>query len=157
MAAIHFVAILMLVILPVIYIKTIQSSYADGVRGKKKIKSGTGVIGLILLAAFIIRLIAAGVTKGHDTDMNCFIGWGNLVYENGFSKFYTLDAFTDYPPGYMYVLYLMGALRHLFKLGGYETVSIIMTKLPAVICDLVTGWLIYKAASKKWREPGAAA
>ncbi|MBQ8300696.1 MAG: hypothetical protein IJX57_01845, partial [Clostridia bacterium] len=60
--------------------------------------------------AFLLRMIIGGMYKGHDTDMSCFIGWSNAVFEHGLSKFYTLEMFHDYPPGYMYVLYVIGAL-----------------------------------------------
>ena len=54
----------------------------------------------IMLAAFIARIIGAVAYFGNETDMNCFIAWGDMVFNGGFKNFYLSDSFTDYPPGY---------------------------------------------------------
>ena len=48
---------------------------------------------------------------------------------------------------YMYILYIIGWLRAVFHMGD-GTAAIILTKLPAMIADLVTGWLVFKIAGK---------
>lgn len=101
-------------------------------------------------AAFLLRVILGAVYKGHETDMNCFISWSNAIFENGISKFYTLDMFHDYPPGYMYVLYVIGALQKLFGFSGGA--SYVLVKLPSIICDIITGIFIYKIAKKKFSD-----
>lgn len=107
----------------------------------------TSVIWIILLAGFIIRLICAYCYKGFGSDMACFKAWSDNVFKNGFAKFYQPDSFTDYPPGYMYILYVMGAIKNLFSIqnAGYD----IVIKMPAIIADLACGYLIYSIASKK--------
>ena len=81
---------------------------------KSNVKKDNNAMYIIVAAAvaFILRLILGAVYRGHNTDMSCFIGWSNAVFENGFGKFYTLDMFHDYPPGYMYVLYIVGAIEN---------------------------------------------
>ncbi|MBQ4462843.1 MAG: hypothetical protein II915_00350, partial [Eubacterium sp.] len=69
---------------------------------------------LVLGAALVFKLILAAYYEGHETDMNCFYGWSDMIYENGFGKFYSLDAFTDYPPGYMAILWVVEAVQRLF-------------------------------------------
>lgn len=103
---------------------------------------------LILMAAsFFMRAVFAMKFEGHSTDMNCFTAWSDMVFTGGISNFYSSEAFTDYPPGYMYVLYVIGAIRKLLSPSG--GMSWLIVKLPAIICDTVTGWLIYKIAEKK--------
>ena len=118
----------------------------------KGIKSDNNAVYIIgaAAAAFILRVVLSAVCKGHETDMNCFIGWSGAVFEHGISKFYTLDMFHDYPPGYMYILYVVGALQKLFGFSGGALY--ILVKLPAVICDIVTGIIIYKIAKKKFSD-----
>lgn len=108
------------------------------------------VLGLILLmsAAFITHIIFAGAYTGYEVDVNCFSWWSDAVFENGISKFYSLDAFTDYPPGYMYVLYVIGFLRKVTGLNGLDAASCILLKMPAMLCDLGIGYVIFKVASK---------
>ena len=116
---------------------------------------GKTLILVILAVTGLIRMIGAASYRGYDVDMNCFMGWSTMIYENGISKFYSLDAFTDYPPGYMYVLYVLGFLRSIFHMGD-GTMAIVLTKSPAIIADLVTGWLIYKIAGKHISKRAAA-
>lgn len=105
---------------------------------------------LAAAAAFVLRVILAGAYKGHETDMNCFLGWAGAVFEHGFREFYTLDMFHDYPPGYMYVLYIAGAINKLFGFSG--GISYVVIKLPAIICDIITGVFIYKISKRKFSD-----
>ena len=103
---------------------------------------------LILMAvSFFVRAIFAMKFEGHSTDMNCFTAWADMVFTGGIGNFYSSETFTDYPPGYMYVLYVIGAIRKLLSPSG--GMSWLIVKLPAIICDTITGWLIYKTAEKK--------
>ena len=116
---------------------------------KSNVKKDNNAMYIIAAAAvaFILRLILGAVYRGHNTDMSCFIGWSNAVFENGFGKFYTLDMFHDYPPGYMYVLYIVGAIEKLF--GFSDGAQYALVKLPAIVCDILAGVLIYKVAKKR--------
>ena len=118
----------------------------------KKIKSDNNAIYIIAVSAIavVLRVILAAVYKGHESDMSCFIGWSNAAFENGLGKFYTLDMFHDYPPGYMYVLYVIGALQKLFGFSGGA--SYVLVKLPAIICDIITGIIVYKIAKKNFSD-----
>lgn len=121
----------------------------DGKKGiKKSITQAYLPIIIIAVAAFIIRLIFGAIYKGHETDMGCFIGWSDAIYQNGIGKFYTLDMFHDYPPGYMYVLYVIGALKKLFGLHDGAALYMLV-KMPAILCDIAGGLIIYKIAEKK--------
>ncbi|MCH5268545.1 MAG: glycosyltransferase family 39 protein [Lachnospiraceae bacterium] len=130
-------------------------------KGKKKKnnpqpQAEMGVLfAVIMVLALITRYIAAAQYFGNETDMNCFILWGDMVFNDGLSGFYSSDAFTDYPPGYMYILYVIGALRHLIGVEWDSTLSVVMTKTPAIIADLVTGALLYQVAGKRWNNVGA--
>lgn len=117
---------------------------------------GMTVFVAIMALAFLVRIIVAAMYKGHDTDMNCFLLWGDMVYRDGFKEFYLSPEFHDYPPGYMYILYVIGWLRSVFHISWDSVVSIVMTKTPAILADLGVGYLIYKAASKRFKESGAA-
>lgn len=119
---------------------------------KNGLKSEKNALYIIftVAAAFLLRVILGAVYKGHSSDMSCFTAWANAVFEHGFSRFYTLDMFHDYPPGYMYILYIVGALQKLFGLSGGA--QYVLVKLPAIICDLLTGILVYKVAKNKFSD-----
>ena len=107
--------------------------------------------GLVLTVCLsgIFHFICAKSYYGHETDMGCFSGWASMVYEGGFGSFYTSEAFTDYPPGYMYVLYVIGYLKTI--IGN----SKVLIKLPAMAADILTGVIIYFAAKKRFPHKGA--
>ncbi len=104
---------------------------------------------IIAALAFLIRIAAAASGFGHETDINCFTSWSDEIFKNGFGAFYSSDIFTDYPPGYMYVLYVIGAVRNIFKIN-----SRILIKLPAIICDILCASVIYRISMRESRKRG---
>ena len=103
----------------------------------------------LFIAAFLTRIAAAAVSKGFDSDTACFAAWANRVYELGPGGFYSPDVFTDYPPGYMYVLYLIGALYTKFNMTYLGGAHLILLRMPSILCDLLCGSLIYTEAKKR--------
>lgn len=126
------------------------------VSSEQEKKIGLTILVAVMAVAFLIRLVGAVAYRGYEVDINCFLAWSDMIFENGIGNFYTLDAFTDYPPGYMYVLYAIGAVRSIFHIAQTSALSIILTKLPAILSDMAIGWLVYKIACKKFKETGAA-
>lgn len=156
MAAINIVAILGLVIM-LLCCNPISSLIREkGKEENNQDKSYLVLLCIIFGTAFVIRIIAAAVYKGNETDMNCFLLWSQNVFDEGLSKFYLSDSFHDYPPGYMYILYIVGAIRALFSWAWDSKASIVLTKLPAIIADMFTSYLIFKIASKRLKKSGAA-
>jgi len=102
-----------------------------------------------MIAAMIVRLIFASSGLAFQTDLNTFKAWADLVFLVGMQNFYLHDAFTDYPPGYMYVLFVIGWLRQVLALDFHSTVYDIIMMTPAIIADLATGYVIYRLATKK--------
>ena len=102
----------------------------------------------ILGLAFFLRLILAATSRGFDNDVACFSGWALRVFRGGFANFYSLDTFTDYPPGYIYVLYIIGAMLDKFQIDAFSGLGLILLRMPSLICDLVSGVLLYTAGTK---------
>ena len=113
-------------------------------------KAGRGSILFLFIAALALRLFAAGLSKGFCNDTACFAAWADRIFQVGPAHFYSADIFTDYPPGYMYFLYPVGALRALLHIEYYSTAHLILLKLPAILCDLGCGFLLYRTCSKKF-------
>lgn len=97
-------------------------------------------------AAFILRIWIGLTAQGYKNDMNTFMAWGQRLTDLGPGKFYEEGYFADYPPGYLYVLYLLSLLRGLFNFAGGSGAETVLFKLPAILSDLVLGWMIYKSA-----------
>ncbi|MDR1912892.1 MAG: phospholipid carrier-dependent glycosyltransferase, partial [Clostridiales bacterium] len=101
------------------------------------------LIGLTLL----IRFLLINVNSGYVNDINTFQFWADALYEKGLGSFYQQDFFSDYPPGYMYVLWVVGAIKSLLDLNS-EAYNVLI-KIPAIICDTVAVAVIYRVAIKK--------
>lgn len=108
------------------------------------IKTSPKLLPICAAAALLLRIILAYICPGHSTDMSCFSAWADMLYRDGFSSFYTSDAFTDYPPGYMYILRFVGFIKSLYSYtAGQESIII---KMPAMLCDIIMGMLIFRIA-----------
>ncbi|MDO4563196.1 MAG: glycosyltransferase family 39 protein [Clostridia bacterium] len=84
--------------------------------------------------AIVLRLVLAYLIYGYSFDMGCFIGWMDELTRYSFNMFYESSAFCDYPPGYLYVLYLLSFIPFAAK-------SFIV-KLPAILCDTLGAYFI---------------
>ncbi len=151
MSIIYLCASIYALLFVLIYYSSLKPSLAKEPSSKKSVWA----ISMILIGAFIIRFIVACAVEGHSTDITCFKSWADMVFKNGLSNFYTSDAFTDYPPGYMYVLYVIGAIRALFNLAYDSAIYTVIIKIPAIICDIITGFALYKFLLKRTNTTAA--
>ncbi len=112
----------------------------------------------LLLRAWLIFLPAFKI------DIDAWIAWSLRLHEVGFANFYSPTYFSDYLPGYLYILYLLGFLPVYFSLS-LENFAIFLKIVPT-IAEIILGLFIYKilepnsikkrlfAASLIWFNPG---
>lgn len=101
---------------------------------------------IVLLVALGLRLVFAFVVYGYPPDIACFQGWAKHVATVGFSRFYSGEMYADYPPGYIYVLFVLGHLKNLFGLPDGSPPSLVLLKLPAILADLAIALLLFRLA-----------
>jgi Gpi18-like mannosyltransferase len=82
--------------------------------------------------AFLIRVVIAPHV-GFYGDLRLFQMWATRLDEVGPHRFYVEGQFADYPPGYLYVLWLIGKIS---SPPGY-----LLLKLPAILADLGLAWI----------------
>ncbi len=111
-------------------------------------QQGMSALALILIGALFARLLIAAIITGYSYDIGCFTAWASKSAAEGVASLYQGDYFCDYPPGYMYILSVIGGLGRLFGLDQTSGIFVLMVKLPAIICDILAGYLIYKIAGK---------
>ena len=58
-------------------------------------------------AALLMRILISAVFDGYETDMNCFKAWSGYAASVLPWDFYD-SVWCDYPPGYLYILSLVG-------------------------------------------------
>lgn len=92
----------------------------------------------ILFFGLLIRIILSPFLT-LKLDQNTFIAWSISLVNKGFKNYYL--GWSDYFPGYLYTLWGLGKIRGLLP-------DELLYKVPAIIADLLTGFLIYRIAKK---------
>ncbi|HEY8732645.1 MAG TPA: glycosyltransferase 87 family protein [Candidatus Limnocylindria bacterium] len=66
-------------------------------------------IAVIIIAGVVARLLVARA-QGFPSDVGTFMAWAEKLADVGPSRFYEPGYFSDYPPAFLYVLWLLGRL-----------------------------------------------
>lgn len=126
---------------------------------EKRINAST-VLGGILLAGFVVRMLFIG-SEGYRGDVSSFMAWALTAAQHPLWQFYAKAGFADYPPGYLFVLWIVG---HLYSIlphapGDYGLLRYLV-KLPACAFDIVNAaliyWIVRRFASEAWANGAAA-
>ncbi len=105
-------------------------------------------LAVLLLCAFLFRVVLSAVFYGHPTDIACFMSWSNSMVEYGPGGFYELAGFADYPPGYMYVLWVIGLFSRLLGTSYGSAGYAFLVKVPSIFADLAAAYIVYRLAEK---------
>lgn len=108
--------------------------------------------GIAMSFSLLLRVYLAATSRGFESDIACFSAWAARIYTGGFSNFYMPDVFTDYPPGYIYILYPIGALLHHLQIHSFSALGLILLKMPSILCDMAAGIIIYLIGRKHTTE-----
>jgi len=103
----------------------------------------------LLAAGLAARVLASLLPFTHPVDIACFKGWAGALFQHGLAGFYSGAGFHDYPPGYMYILWPLGAIRARLRLSYSGYAFTLLVKLPAMLLDLAACAVIYRAARKR--------
>ena len=110
--------------------------------------------GLLCLFALglAVRLVLAATTNGLFFDVSLFRQWSDRLVARGPSLFYEPGYFVDYPPGYLYVLLVLGHASRVLT-GGAPPVPLL--KLPAILADLGVAVIAVLLAARMSRGDSA--
>src|SRR5579863_2060088 len=97
------------------------------------------VAGLALIA--IVKILAIPFFPGFGADVGSYQAWALQIATNGPARTYQQGYFLDYPPGYLYALWIVGALARAFDVSG-DTLRL-MTESPPVIADFALALAAY--------------
>ncbi|HEV2739591.1 MAG TPA: phospholipid carrier-dependent glycosyltransferase [Candidatus Elarobacter sp.] len=100
----------------------------------------------ILGAGLILRLLFI-TSDGFHNDVAAFESWTLTLRDNPPWQFYAKTNFSDYPPGYFVVLWVIAKLYALVggagdAANGWPVLRVVV-KLPAIAMDLVNAWVVY--------------
>ncbi len=86
--------------------------------------------------------------EGFKADVGTFEAWSLTLASHSFAQFYGSAGFADYPPGYFYVLWVVGHVFAALPAHGDYTLLKYLVKLPAVLMDLADGAILYAIARR---------
>ena len=125
-------------------------------RGARPIERGlpfdpaTLVVILIVLGV-LLRGVIGGIylpASGFRIDVGDFNAWAQRLASGGPGHFYAPDYFGDYPPGYMYVLWLLGSVGELLKPVTGVLITGGLVKVPGILADAGVAWLLFAFARR---------
>jgi len=109
----------------------------------------------ILGAGLLLRIVLAFIVfpgQGLASDLGLFESWASTLAQVGPGAFYATAGTANYPPGYLYVLWLVGALGepagHLLGVSSGQAI-VLMLKIPAIAADVGLATLLY-LAGRRW-------
>ena len=114
---------------------------------KQRTKPNTA-LWVVLALALALRLALALVTEGYPYDMSCFVAWGDKLAAQGPAAFYSEGYFADYPPGYLWVLGLVGVVRAALGIAYESRWTYLLLALVPSVCDCVSAALVYAVARR---------
>ena len=103
-----------------------------------RLDTPAGLIAMFAVA-FLLRVLIAP-HAGFYGDLRLFQMWASTLAEVGTQDFYDQGQFADYPPGYLYVLWLTSKIS---TAPGY-----LLLKLPAILADLGLAWIAGTLAAR---------
>ncbi|MBI2021827.1 DUF2029 domain-containing protein [Candidatus Daviesbacteria bacterium] len=96
---------------------------------------------ILICIGLFIRLLAA-LIPGMMVDTPGWFAWAVRLNQLPFAQFYSDQVWTNYTPGFLYVLAFLGWLKDIFH---FDTVTFYyILKLPAILADLILAAVIYR-------------
>lgn len=135
-----------LLIYAAIFLGLAAVAYYYFIYKKRKMDPGKAklIIESLLCAGLLLRIYAATLMTGHPYDINIFKNWAAAAANNLFQVYSTAGS-NDYPPLYMYILFLIGKIGSIQVLSPYY---MLLLKLPSIMADIAASYLVYKLARK---------
>lgn len=122
---------------------------ADGLSAKKPPRAALPVL---LAATTLLRVVLALLVEGYGVDMSCFTAWAMRMAETGPIGFYEEGYFCDYPPAYMLLLGVVGAVARLTGASLADPGGQFALKLLPVAYDALLATALYRFAKREAGE-----
>lgn len=100
---------------------------------------------ILITVGTVLRLFSA-LLPGFKFDVDAWFSWALRLNEVGFSNFYSPNVWTNYTPGYLYVLAFLGFIKNTFILNN--EIFYYVLKLPAILAEIALAIFIYNFFAK---------
>ncbi len=116
-----------------------------------RLDAGT-ILTIILIGGLALRAFIAGIylpLSGFSIDIGAFSGWGQRLASIGPGDFYQEGYFSDYPPGYLYVVWLLGIFGAMLAPLVGQDATAGLVKIPAILSDVGVAAMLFIIA-RRW-------
>ncbi|MDD3224384.1 MAG: hypothetical protein PHX70_06745 [Clostridium sp.] len=98
----------------------------------------------IVVSGILLRIFTGLLIDGQPFDINIYKKWATSA-ANNLLGVYSGNSSVDYPPIYIYVLFIVGKFASIAVLSKY---IYLLLKMPSIIADIVSAYFIYKISKK---------
>lgn len=110
------------------------------------------IIVTFAIIIFIMKIYIGVIDKGHTGDLLLYKSWASSFLKYGFN-IYEYQPTIDYPPLYFIMLSpFVWIIEHLESLNAFG-LGVVLLKLPSIIADFASAYLIYRIISRKLEKP----
>jgi Gpi18-like mannosyltransferase len=125
-----------------IMIAIVGYAFSDYLRPLKEDPDSGLLTALLVLAALaILKLVLMPYFPGFGVDVGDYQAWASQIATFGPAHFYQPGFFCDYPPGYLYALWVVGIIAH--AIGATGDFYRIIIQSPAIVADFALALLVY--------------
>jgi Gpi18-like mannosyltransferase/predicted membrane-bound dolichyl-phosphate-mannose-protein mannosyltransferase len=115
-------------------------AFADLIRPLWREAEFRTVVALLVLIG-LIKLALLPLLPGFGIDVGTYEAWALQIADHGPAQTYQAGYFLDYPPGYLYALWVVGFIARAFDFGG-EYLRVIVES-PPLLADFALALVMY--------------
>ncbi|MBF0521135.1 MAG: hypothetical protein HQK92_15605 [Nitrospirae bacterium] len=105
-------------------------------------------LSVLFATALTVRILAAFYIEGYPFDIELFKKWAVYIGQKGIANYYSGEIFADYPPVYVYIIYVIQLLGRIFSIVPDSRLFFVVLKLPAITTDILCAFIIYKTSKQ---------
>ena len=113
-------------------------------------QSGLTVTLLVLAVLAAVKLAVMPYCPGFGPDVGDYQAWASQISTFGPAQTYQKGFFLDYPPGYLYGLWVVGIIAH--AIGATGDFYRVVIESPAIVADFVLALLVYAFVRRSSRR-----
>ena len=97
------------------------------------------------LAVIVLIRVVLFSQPSFQIDMTAWQAWAARLVQLGPMNFYDKNIWTNYMPGYLFFLWMLGLLFNgIFHISFFSSAFVYVIKLTTTVFDIATAVLIYK-------------
>ncbi len=117
-------------------------------------ESGLRAAALTLAAIAVVKFAMLPLFPGFGVDVGSYESWALQIADVGPAHMYQAGYFLDYPPGYLYALWLAGAIAQL--IGASGDLLRVIVESPALVADFTVALLMFACVRRGGASRNAA-